>query len=211
MKRTLLLIAISVIAFKSQAQTEAGKFMLGGGGLYSSSKTNSNDISNKTWAVIPQAGYFVKNNLAVGAMVGYQVQKYTQQNALGGLIEMNRMKEGGFTVSPFARYYKNITEQFKFFGQLSVPMYFGSSKRGDENGNDYLKLSSNKSIGVSLSPGFAYFPTKKVGIEFSVDGIRYNHNSSTSDLTTPASKTSGNQFDIGANLIAPRIGIFFYL
>lgn len=215
MKRTLLLIAISVIALKSHAQTEAGKFMLGGNVIYNSSK-NSDDISTATVSITPQAGYFIKKNLAIGTAIGYQMQRLQVNH--GDVSNSYTNKTTSFVVAPFARYYTNITEQFRFFGQLSVPMSFGNSKTGDGEGNHYVKQSTNRSIGAKLSPGFAFFPGgSKVSFEFSVEGLNYNHGSNTYDESlnlnnyNMSNKSTNNQFVIGGNFFSPSIGVYFYL
>lgn len=211
MKRTLLLIAISVIAFKSQAQTEAGKFMLGGGGLYSSTKSNDNYTDGKVLSIIPQAGYFVRNNLAIGTGIGYQLQLIKQTGSIdGNIYSVSKLKTEGFVIAPFARYYKNISAQFRFFGQLSLPMNFNNTKVGDGNGKNYVKQSTNNNYGASLSPGFAFFPGgSKISFEFSVTGINYNHSTYKGALNND--KSSNDQVNIAANLMAPTIGIYFYL
>ena len=217
MKRTILLIAISVIAFKSQAQTEAGKFMLGGGALISTQNNSSSDAKARVFSIIPQAGYFISKNLAVGAGIGYQYQTFEQSNNVDGNIIENKSKIGTFVIVPFARHYTNITEQFRFFGQLSVPMNFGTTKANDPVSGEYVKQTTNRNFGAKLSPGFAFFPGRsKVSFEFSVDGLSYNHSSATYNNSVPVNvyngnKVSNDQFSIGANLLSPTISIYFYL
>lgn len=216
MKRTLLLIAISVIAFKGHAQTEAGKFMLGGGALFNSTKSSPFNIKGTVIAIIPQAGYFVQKNLAIGLAIGYQHQTYNSNNINSEVINTSKNQINTFVIAPFARHYTNITEQFRFFGQLSVPMNFGTTKANDPVSGDFVKQSTNRNIGAKISPGFAFFPGgSKVSFEFSVDGLSYNHASTTYDSSVPAynngNKVSSNQFNIGANLLSPTISIYFYL
>lgn len=216
MKRTLLLIAISVIAFKSQAQTEASKFMLGGGAIFSSQKNNDN-YKGRYFSIVPQAGYFVSKNLAIGAGIGYQYQTFEQNTNFNGNITQNENTQEAFVIAPFARRYTNITEQFRFFGQLSLPMSFGTTKGTDPTSGDYVKRTTERSFGAKLSPGFAFFPGgSKVSFEFSVDGLSYNHGTSTYSNFVPVNtynhnKVSNDQFNLGANLLSPTISIYFYL
>ena len=209
MKKLLLsLLAVSALAFTTQAQTEKGNFMLGGNVEFNSSKTDGNPKSNIDFSVIPSAGYFIANNIAVGTGIGYQFSKdytYTTINPATGFST----KTSAFVVSPFVRGYKGINDQFKFFGQSSVPMSFGNTKAGDVNGDNFTKVSKNNNVGVALSPGFAFFPSKKFGIEFSVNGISYN------DYNAKDGNGNDNggskNFNIGANFFAPKIGVQFYL
>ncbi|KIO74864.1 hypothetical protein TH53_24030 [Pedobacter lusitanus] len=208
MKKLLLsLIAVSALAFTTQAQTEKGKFMLGGNVEFDSNKPNGASKSNTIFNIVPSVGYFVTDNLAIGTGVGFESSK-NHVDALGTVAGFTTKKQA-FVVAPFARYYKGITEQFKFFGQLSVPMAFGNTKVGDNDGNNYAKTSKYNNIGVALSPGFAFFPSKKFGIEFSVKGISYNDNTLKNNN---GDKIGGNKdFNIGANFFAPKLGVQFYL
>jgi hypothetical protein len=208
MKKLLLsLIAVSALAFTTQAQTEKGNIMLGGNVAFSTSKNDGAPKTDINFNVVPSVGYFVANNIAIGTGVGYQFAKsYT--GAVNANTAAFSTKVSAFVVSPFARAYKGITDQFKFYGQLSVPMSFGNTKVGDGNGDNFQKVSKDNNVGVALSPGFAFFPSKKFGIEFSVQGISYNDQTSkdANDI-----KTGGNKdFNIGANFFNPNIGVQFY-
>jgi hypothetical protein len=209
MKKLLLsLLAVSALAFTTQAQTEKGNFMVGGNVEFNSGKTDGNPKSNINFSVVPSVGYFIANDVAVGTGIGYQFSKdynYLTVNPATGFST----KRTAFVVSPFVRGYKSINDQFKFFGQLSVPMSFGNTKRGDVNGDNFAKISKDNSVGVALSPGFAFFPSKKFGIEFSVNGISYNDfNAKDASGTTQG---GSKNFNIGANFFAPKIGVQFYL
>lgn len=210
MKKLLLsLIAVSALAFTTQAQTEKGKFMLGGDVEFNSSKANGVDKSNKSFAIVPSVGYFVTDNIAIGTGIGFESTKNYNYTTLTPTVTGFSTKTQAFVVAPFVRGYKGITDQFKFFGQLSVPMTFGNAKTGDVNGDNFVKNGNNNNVGVALSPGFAFFPSKKFGIEFSVNGISYNDNRLED---SNGNKTGGNKnFNIGANFFAPKIGVQFYL
>ena len=207
-KLVLSLIAVTALAFSTQAQTEKGNFMIGGNVELNSGKSDGAPKSNIDFSVIPSVGYFVTDNLAIGTGIGYQVSKDYTYNSVTPALGFST-KQQAFVVSPFARYYKGINDQFKFFGQLSVPMSFGNTKVGTVDGDNYTKVSKDNNVGVALSPGFAFFPSKKFGIEFSVNGISYNDYSRKdgNDNDNGGSKN----FNIGANFFAPKIGVQFYL
>lgn len=202
MKKVLLsLIAVAGLAFTTQAQTEKGNFLIGGNVELNTGKNDGAAKSDLNFSVVPSVGYFFSNNFAVGTGVGYEYAK--------SYSTLASAQSSAFVVSPYLRGYKGINDQFKFFGQLSVPMAFGNNKLGDANGNNMVKTGSNNSVGVALSPGIAFFPSKKFGIEFSVNGISYNdYNAEDANGNT----VGGNKnFNIGANFFAPKIGVQFYL
>ncbi|MBB5634287.1 hypothetical protein HDE68_000172 [Pedobacter cryoconitis] len=207
MKKLLLsLIAVSALAFTTQAQTEKGKFMLGGNVEFNSTKNNGAPKADTKFNIVPSVGYFVSDNFAIGTGIGYGFSKSHEATTL---LPNAALKTQEFVVAPFARYYKGINESFKFFGQLSVPMAFGNNKVTTD-GDNYTKTSKYSNVGVALSPGFAFFPSKKFGIEFSVQGISYNNNS-LKDNNGNKLADSNKSFDIGANFFAPKIGVQFYL
>ncbi|WP_442590678.1 outer membrane beta-barrel protein [Pedobacter sp. AW31-3R] len=202
-KLVLSLLAVSALAFSTQAQTEKGKFMIGGNVEFNSEKAEGADKADINLSLVPSVGYFIGNNIAIGTGVGYELSKVhsASATAIG--------KSQAFVVAPFARYYAG-TEQFKFFGQLSVPMAFGNVKNSIDGGESYRKQGSISTVGVALSPGVAFFPSKKFGIEFSVNGISYNDNRIENNNGDRIAGSSKN-FNVGANFFSPKIGVQFYL
>lgn len=204
MKKVILSIALlSGIAFTTQAQTEQGKFVVGGNISYNTLKTDAEGAkSSHEFSILPNLGYFVSDNISIGTGIGYQTFKDSKKSLIG--------KQEAFVIAPFGRYYTPVAEKFKFFGQLSVPMAFGTTKAIDEDLKVGDKNGNSTSIGVALSPGFAYFPTSKIGIEFALNGISYN-NQSFEDADGDKIKGAGSDsFSIGTDFFAPKIGIQFY-
>jgi Outer membrane protein beta-barrel domain len=199
MKKVLLsLVAVAALTFGAKAQTEKGKIILGGNVGISSSKTDGAPKSDFSFSVVPNVGYFVGNNIAIGTGVGYTYDKSVSTH------EQNE----AFVVAPFGRYYVNLSDQFKFFGHLAVPMAFGTEKIVNNNGDTGAKVASTTLIGVNLAPGFAFFPTKKVGIEFSVNGLSYANYTAKAEATGIKTKTNG--FGLSANTFAPKLGVQFH-
>lgn len=193
MKKLFLTLSAAIaVTFAANAQTEKGKTIIGGNVSYDYSKVKDTDGNVQEFSILPNVGFFVNDNFALGLGFGYA----GAQEDDGA----NKTKFGEFAVSPFARLYKG-DGNFKFFGQLSVPMGWGTSKVND------TKLGNSERYGVELAPGFAYFPTSKVGIEFSVRGLYYQ--SSTLKPEVGESVTTSS-FGLNANSLAPRLGIQFY-
>ena len=195
-KLFLTLSAAVVVAFAANAQTEKGKVVLGGNVSYDYTKTKDVDVKGHSLNILPSIGFFVSDNLAVGTGIGYTYEENSNLSAV-----FNADKLNAFSVAPFARLYKGDGD-FKFFGQLSVPMMWGNAKDGDD-----AKLGNTESYGVAISPGFAYFPSSKIGIELSVKGLYYQ---STSLKPEGGEKTTTNSFGLNANSLAPSIGVQFY-
>ncbi|PYF68968.1 outer membrane beta-barrel protein [Pedobacter nutrimenti] len=199
MKKLLLsIVAVAALAFSTQAQTEKGKIMLGGNVGFNSTKVSGAAKSDVSFSVVPSIGYFVSNNFAIGTGVGYTYDKAVSDKKL----------TQAFQVAPFGRYYVALSEQFKFFGQLAVPMEFGTAKLVDANGNTGAKLGTTTNIGVTVAPGFAFYPTKHIGIEVSVNGLEYAHNQFKAEGT--GAKATSNSFGLDANTFAPKLGVMFH-
>lgn len=190
-------VAVLTVGLSANAQTEKGKIMLGGQVGYDYSKVKDADENSNSLTIAPSIGYFVGNNVAVGLGLGYQ---YEENSALASSL-FNSTKINAFQVAPFARMYKGDGD-FKFFGQLSVPMAWGEGKAGDKT------IGKLETYGVALAPGFAYFPTSKIGVELSVRGLYFESNT----LKPEGSNTNVtvNNFGLNADSFAPKIGVQFY-
>lgn len=198
MKKLLLSIAVlSGLAFTTQAQTEKGNFILGGSVGFNTSKVDGASKSDVDFNVVPNIGYFLNDNIAIGTGVGYKYNK-----------EIGHQQTEAFVVAPFGRYYVNLSDQFKFYGQLSVPMEFGTAKLVNANGDTGAKLGTTTNIGVNVAPGFAFFPTKRIGIEFSVAGLSYDNKQLKDEATGAKVKT--NSFGLNADAFAPKLGVQFH-
>lgn len=195
MKKILLtLSAIATLGFAANAQTEKGKFLLGGQISYEGTSIKDSDDKFNSFSILPAAGYFVADNIAVGTAIGYgwsQSEEVDLKNT-----------ESTFILAPFGRMYANNYGPVKFFGQLSVPMAWGSLEANDE------KQASVASYGVELAPGIAYFPTSNIGLEFKVRGLYFN-NSSVTDEATDVKETV-NTYGLNVNSLAPTVGVTFH-
>ncbi|MBE8715252.1 outer membrane beta-barrel protein [Sphingobacterium hungaricum] len=195
MKKFLLTItAIAGITFASQAQTEAGKTMIGGSIRFSTTSEKDSDEKENSFSIEPQIGYFVANNIAVGTRIGYG---WSKDESGSGQETINN----SFSVSPFGRIYQG-GGPVKFFGQLSIPISWRKAKLNDD------EVGTNSSYGVALSPGLAYFPTERIGIEFSVTGLYFNSTKHESDVFD--NNWTRNDFGLNVNSQTPSIGVQFH-
>lgn len=196
MKKLLLtLSAVAVLGLAANAQTEKGKFMLGGQVSFQGQSIKDSDAKSNEFSIIPNVGYFVADNIAVGTGIGYSWAE--NKNTTN-----TKNTNSSFVLAPFGRMYSNNEGPVKFFGQLTVPMAWGTQ---EVNGD---KTATTANYGVELAPGVAYFPTSNLGIEFKVRGLFYN-NGSTTDEATDA-KTTVNSYGLNVNSLAPTVGVTFH-
>lgn len=193
MKKVLLtLTAVTTLVFASQAQTEKGKFLVGGSIGFENTKIKDSDVKGNAFSINPSVGYFVSDNWAIGTGVGYEWGKVET-------AKDNNVKTDAFKVAPFARNYVG-EGQFRFFSQLSVPMSFGKNTTEEAGAKTEAKYQN---IGVELAPGFAFFPSSRVAIELKVRGLYFeSHKNKASDVTT-------NRFGLDADSFKPTLGVQF--
>lgn len=145
MKKVILSLAIIVgTAATASAQTEKGAWLLGGTAGFESQKQGDEDATTII-TIAPDAGCFVANDLAIGAMIAFQ-------SVNGGY--------SSFLGAPFVRYYfAPLSPSAKLFGQGSFG--FGSIKPG--SGFDSQSFTQ-----WELSAGPAFFLNKSVALETAV-------------------------------------------
>jgi long-subunit fatty acid transport protein len=121
----------------------------------------------------PAISYFIKDNLALGLVVGLASSK----SQVAGVDDS---KKTGLAVAPSVRYYMPISNRFKFYGQLLVPI--GSEKTiVDQGATVDVKAQT---MGVNLIPGFAFFPSQKISVELNVGSIYFQTAKSGDEKTT---------------------------
>ncbi len=159
--KKVILIALTVLTFSgiSFAQFEQGRILAGGSiGL----KTNTNKTKNNNTtstnsksvdiSVNPKAGYFIIDNLAIGA--GLNITSTTQK--ADGSTEKETYTST--SIEPFVRYY--IKPGIFFQGAFGV----GPGKYKETNGNTTTTTKFNTS-NWSLAAGYAIFLNNNVAIE----------------------------------------------
>ena len=133
MKKLLLLVLLTVGAEIVHAQRiAAGTVALGGSIGYSrtsskqSSSQNGVNASQETassqFSFSPAAGYFVKDNLAIGLSLGYVANRkaYTTYTPAPPSVRAELDPTTILRMGPFVQYYKMISEQFGVLGTLSA-------------------------------------------------------------------------------------------
>ncbi len=156
MKKALLLASLALAAGTAHAQTPLtkGKGLLTGTIGY---RRESSGATRDLFEFAPKVGTFVADNLAVG--ISASVSLY------GG--NADRFGSNSYAVGPFARYYRFVGgDKFALFGQGSL-----GYTRTNETGSD----GYNQGF-LSVTPGLAFFPIPRFGLEASLRGLSYATN-----------------------------------
>ncbi|NQX37654.1 outer membrane beta-barrel protein [Pedobacter steynii] len=220
-KKLIIAAALCGLALGSHAQTEKGNFLLGGSFSFTSQKKNEGQPRTNSFGAGPQFGYFIGNNFAIGLGLGYFYAKrkpfveYTQYEGQSIRNAVDGYQSHGITISPFIRYYVPLGTKFKFFGAFSANVRDQRDKYIRENKNSNPNGATMKSYGLALAPGFAFFPTKKLAIEFSTNLFSYNRlkwsnysRSASGQMVT--NEFSNDQVYFGLTTIQPAIGLNYH-
>ena len=169
MKRTLHLlvpIALCCICLNAFAQTEKGKYFVGASttlnaGVIEHSRVQDNvtSLSERItrFSLTPYAGYFIKDNLALGAELSVSLSNTKDYDY------NEELRKSSIVFSPFVRYY---------FGAKKVrPFVRGSGGIGSYK-NKYIASSSEYNVEststifyYSLSAGAGFFLNDAVSID----------------------------------------------
>jgi hypothetical protein len=159
MKKTTITAIILFMCIAAQAQFEKGTILAGGNfGFDSKSYKAKQDGSSSSLGketIIsfgPQVGFFVADNIAVGAGISIESASFKAEGSSG------KNSEFSLLFSPMARFY---LEQGVFFqGRFDV----GSSKSKESQGSTSVETTQGLT-GWALSAGYAAFLNDYVALE----------------------------------------------
>lgn len=216
MKKLLLTAIAASFCIGAYAQTEKGKIIAGGTISAHSNKVNSQATTQKATSlnIGPSIGFFVAKNMAAGLGLEYVINKnnpYIYSTYLNGLpytVTVSGNKSEAMGIAPFFRYYWDLHERVKLFGQANTTFYWGKSNTLIPDGTEIKSVDNTAFIG-SIQPGIAIFPTKRIAIELKVPLFTYNYQKSNYVDPNMPSATS-NSFSFGSDLTKPVLGINFH-
>ncbi|HPT21126.1 MAG TPA: outer membrane beta-barrel protein [Bacteroidales bacterium] len=207
MKRIIVLLFIVLAGYTVKAQPAAGKVFLGGDlGLsvetnkYKSGSTTTKNYTSTSIALLPQAGFFVSDKIAIGAQVGLRSVIYKYPDA-----SLEKITNTTVVINPFARYYL-ISGTGGIFAEANMGIEAGKVKNSYNTNNTTEKNITTFSFGVA--PGAYYYITPKIAIEckFGWAGFQSyieKHNDNDKSIT--------NDFGLNLNPSSLSLGITFTL
>ena len=209
MKKILLTgVFVAMVFFTAQAQIGAGTVSVGGNleissssSKYKSSSSSADGPTNSSFAIGPQASYFLSDEFSVGARIAFASNK--SENAAG----TNKTTINNFRFSPFARYHVPMGEKFYFFGEGRLDFGFGGGKT--TTGSTSVDRDPSNMIGLAVSPGLLFFPGEKIGIEMAFNLLSF-HSNVTKDADDKNNKSISNTFRFGPDLFSPSLSIQYY-
>lgn len=162
MKKIVTLIAFALICSGAYAQFNKGRYLVGGslGFSATTSKTKTNSATNTnshstSLYVSPDAGYFIIDNVAVGASLNLSTS-----STKGDGTDNSKTTSTNFTLTPMARYY--LDQGIFFHGQVG----FGSaSTKYKATGSNTTTTTKYGVFNWAVAAGYAYFLNDYVAVE----------------------------------------------
>ncbi|CAH0271294.1 hypothetical protein SRABI27_04255 [Pedobacter sp. Bi27] len=213
-KQLLTLVALCAIAMATHAQTEKGDNLIGGSLSISSSKTESPNYEKRYfYGINPSYAHFFSKNLAIGliAGAGYTKNFNSSFDANTNITHTRTSKQKTFSIGPVVRYYVDIVDKFKAFGQFSGTIGFAKINESGSIRNSYSIMPNTKftQYNASIRPGLAFFPTKKFGIELGFSLLSY-HKIDYGDQSAANIWYEAEAFEFGLNTFDPFLGFNFH-
>ena len=199
--KKVLLSAVALLAFGfANAQEEEkgnggfakGDVFVSGAVTFGSSKTG--DFKVNAFEIAPKVGYFVTENIAVGASVGLQSLKFDNGSA--------DATNSGLGLGAFGRYYFTPANKFSLFAELGIDYTSFDEEFDAESGTVYASSFESKELGFGLGAGMNYFVSSNFSIEAGVAVLGYSSNDNGGD---GAEKT--NTFSFGGDWRAVTFGV----
>ena len=201
--KKVLLSAVALLAFGfANAQEEEkgnggfakGDVFVSGAVTLSSAKTG--DFKANSFEIAPKVGYFVTENIAVGASIGLSSDK---------VEEGDSATNTGLGLGAFGRYYFTPASKFSLFAELGLDYTsYDSEYFIDADGDINVPGGSfeSKEVGFGLGAGMNYFVSSNFSIEAGVAVLGFS--SEKADVTGADGKTG---FNFGGDWRAVTFGV----
>jgi len=144
-----------------QAQTQKGNVMVGAN-MANILGTFSSDANSFQFNLTPKAGWFIKDNLALGAEVNLGIKTTKYDNTDTKVTDLT------YGIGAFGRYY--ITDESIEFSKRA--RFFLEASAGFNGTNSKTKVAdgssssiNNNGLGLGFGPGLAFFITPNVALE----------------------------------------------
>jgi outer membrane protein len=154
--------------------------------------------------IMPEAGYFLSNDFAIGGKVGISMDR--QNTNPGGNDNIESLLR--FHIGPYVRKYFPISDKIFLYGEGGFDFATGTTKNivdGDKtDGNTVTDFS------LEVKPGLEYKVSKRFALNMNIGSIDYEiHREKTPGDPETISSSKGFQFAFGLNNL--NFGIKYYL
>ncbi len=207
MKTPIVTLIFCLLTSAVMAQTTQGTISLGGSiGVSNSSQEDEDEFGegeskSSTLIFSPDIGYFLADGMELGLDISFSTRKSKFVPDDGDTQDGTTFNNTA--LGPYFKYYM-FTSNEDFAFTLNASLLFGFSKISAPEGDD-LK---GKNVQFTISPGFTYFFTDKIGLDFELQGIGYRKADPNTDSDVENDKTS--TFIFGVSSFSPSLGFKYY-
>ncbi|WP_378174534.1 porin family protein [Aquimarina sp. SS2-1] len=188
--KKLILTAIAVFTL-TFVNAQDGGFAKGDifvSGSFGYDSESTGDNKNNTFSITPRVGFFVTENITVGARLGYTTQKI---EVGGGETKINALNAGAF-----GRYYFTPSNKFSIFGELGLDYVSAKTEIASTD-------STTDGFGINVGPGVSYFISDHFALEAFWGALGY----ATAKADGAADST--DLFTIGLDLDDINLGLVY--
>lgn len=207
-----------------------GTWMAGGGARYSLQDSDNADFlvlsginsSGYSLSLSPAVCYMVRDNLGVGARLGYKRSMFLLDSAelsLGELADFqfsnyHRLSQS-FEIQAIGRYYIPIgsLKRVGLVNEVQLGYSFGQSKILDGRENAVNgSYGIENSLGINVCPGFIAFITERLAIDVNVNmlGLQFDWTGQTHNQVEAGSRRS-SFINFRINLLAIGFSLYYYI
>ncbi|RTY89661.1 outer membrane beta-barrel protein [Flavobacterium sp. GT3R68] len=203
MKKVIFTVA-AIFAFgfanaqETKVESTGGKgfssgdiFMSGSVGI---SSTSEGDDKFNSYTVSPKLGFFVSDNIAIGAKIGFTGTKTEDASPL-----VEDIKTSELSLGAFGRYYTTPASDFSFFAELGAN--FTNSKIEENGAPDDKETGFN----IAFAPGVSYFISNNFALEASIGVLSYD----TNKPDNGGNPDSTDTVNFGLNLSDISLGLVY--
>lgn len=212
MKKLFFIISAMLIAATSFAQMRGDMYVGGTLGItagsssnvviYKNTQTKSDPLNSVNFTLAPEFGYFVIDNLKVGAKMAYGI------NSTGDDSWTNYHS---FIIGPNVSYYLKLADRFYYTPEIGMYASVGSSEYNisDNTKSTFTQGGFNLALNIG---SFEFMPAPNWGINFNLLGMNFNWLSGKQDgIIDKDTKTTINTNKFDFNLCAgAMIGVRYY-
>ena len=205
--KKILLGLFAVAAITASAQISSGQLFVGGALSLGTSGGSTETVAGTTTTTVdapsvfrftfmPEVGYMLNENIAIGTGIGYGYQSVTTTTTTGAgagaVTTESKSTDGVFVFAPFARYYKEVGEKFYGFGEFALPIGIGSGTTTVKSGTvtNEVDKPSIFDMGVNLSVGINYFLSERFSLEAKWKFLGYDMRKESLETTVGTGNTA---------------------
>lgn len=209
MRKPVLTLIFCLMAAAAMAQTAKGTISLGGALGIRTEKEEDFDTDagpyvakSSTVFIAPSVGFFLADGMELGLNLGFSSTKTKLDPDDGDVVDLPTVSET--VIGPYFKYYM-FTANEKFAFTVNASLLFGMSKFSPDEGDDV----KGSSLQFSVSPGFSYFFTDKIGLDFELQGIGFRSEDENTD--SDAENDKSTTFEFGLSSFSPTLGFKYYI